>query len=568
MISTDRGIHFPGGQTATLRKIFILSGLAVMLIGLGAVAQDKPNHDLASRLTPEVLATVFPDADRIGPTEGEPPAAAVYKGDEIVAYIFSTLDVVAAPGYTGVPFDVIAAVDTQGTLSGAKVVFHKEPYVIREPIRQVKLDNFLANHEAYTAVGVNAGFLRPDVVAGATVSARAMRAALIDTARFILRSRVNRPIVTEPTLDREGFRLASVAELMADRSVTRRTVTYAEITAMFTEKGGVGAVPDGKPLDPEAVFSDVYTSLITPPSIGRNLFAAKSFKSYLLKWPDDGFIILVAADGAYDVRGMSYHRKALGNMFDRLQVVQGENTFRFHRDNFRRLGTRGRGDAITARRSISLFYLPKDSGFDPLAPWRVDILVNGKGPNGPVTVDFDVPYQLPARHILMPEPEPVPAWVEAWRDETRDVTILGAGLLALTTMLAFQTPLARRPRLHRWMRNGFLAFILVWLGWIAGGQLTILTLVNYVTAPFRNVGYGFYLAEPLIVMLAAYTAVSLFLLGRGVFCGWLCPFGALQEFLAQFSRLLRLPQWTPGAKLNQYLWLGKYVAAAVLLGLP
>ena len=61
--------------------------------------------------------------------------------------------------------------------------------------------------------------------------------------------------------------------------------------------------------------------------------------------------------------------------------------------------------------------------------------------------------------------------------------------------------------------------------------------------------------------------MSLLILGRGVFCGWLCPFGALQELLAQSARALRLPQWNPSQKLQERLWLGKYVSAAVVLGL-
>jgi polyferredoxin len=61
--------------------------------------------------------------------------------------------------------------------------------------------------------------------------------------------------------------------------------------------------------------------------------------------------------------------------------------------------------------------------------------------------------------------------------------------------------------------------------------------------------------------------VSVVLIGRGVFCGWLCPFGALQELLAQVSRALRVPQWSPSAALEKRLWMGKYIAAAAVLAL-
>ncbi|HUV32439.1 MAG TPA: 4Fe-4S binding protein, partial [Devosiaceae bacterium] len=100
-----------------------------------------------------------------------------------------------------------------------------------------------------------------------------------------------------------------------------------------------------------------------------------------------------------------------------------------------------------------------------------------------------------------------------------------------------------------------------------GAQLSIVHVINYLQAPFTGFGLGFYLAEPLIVMITAYTAISLVLLGRGVFCGWLCPFGALQELLARVARALNLPQWNPSELLQRRLWNLKYVSLFVVVGL-
>src|SRR5499427_4416046 len=99
---------------------------------------------LRERLTPDVMAVVYPGAERRGPEEGSPPAIAVYKGDAVVAYLFSTLDIIAAPGYSTTPFDVIAGVDLTGHITGAKVVFHDEPHIAGDKIRQKELDTFLA----------------------------------------------------------------------------------------------------------------------------------------------------------------------------------------------------------------------------------------------------------------------------------------------------------------------------------------------------------------------------------------------------------------------------------------
>src|SRR5205807_4397459 len=137
---------------------------------------------LRERLTPEVMAVVYPGgAERLGPEEGSPPAARVYQGDKVVAYVFSTLDIVAATGYSTTPFDVIGGVDLDGRITGAKVVFHNENYIVHDTVRQRLLDTFLAREAGRPVRGTPASALPPDFVAGATISARAMRAAVLAT---------------------------------------------------------------------------------------------------------------------------------------------------------------------------------------------------------------------------------------------------------------------------------------------------------------------------------------------------------------------------------------------------
>jgi NosR/NirI family nitrous oxide reductase transcriptional regulator len=517
---------------------------------------------LNERLTPDVLAVVYPGgAERLGSEEGSPPAIAVYKDDKVVAFIFSTLDIVAAPGYSSTPFDVIAGVDLDGRITGAKVVFHNESYIVHDNLRQRLLDTFLAREAGRPLRGAAANALPPDYVAGATISARAMRAALLATANLVLRARVARVSVTVPTLDVESFSIKSFDELLAQGAVVRRRLTSGEVAAALAEAGAPNAKLEVSLRKSDDVYIDFMTGLFTPPTIGANLIGVPGFEEYKRGMANGAQAIFVASSGPYDFLGTKYFRASEGNRFDRLRLVQDGRTFGFVQDDYFYPG------GFRGQQVAGVFALAPNSGFDPVRPWRLELLVNGAGAT-PVSVAFGLDYKIPDVFVLMPEePEPPPLspWVEAWSDARVNVTILALLLSALTLIFVFQETLARSRRAHRLVRNGFLLVVLVWLGWNAGAQLSIVNVMNYLLAPFKHFDLGFYLAEPLIVILAVYTLVSVLLIGRGVFCGWLCPFGALQELLGQMSRALGVPQWTPPAALEKRLWMGKYIAAAAVL---
>jgi transcriptional regulator of nitric oxide reductase len=558
-------VHVPNQEAVPARRslLFLTLFLSILLGASQVHAQAGP---LSGRLTPEVMAIIWPGAERLGPEGGKPPAIPVYRNGKIAGYIFSTLDVVHAPGFSGIPFDVIAGVDLTGHISGAKAVFEREPHIYQDEIRQPQLDTFLARTAGMASQGANSGALHPDYVDGATVSAREMRDAVFQSAQLVLAGRgLVETKVSGPSLDFDGFRQMSWDDLLAEGAIVHKVISGNDIATALRKANVAGGKLDVPPPGPDKSYIDIYTGLATPAAIGKNVlgsdyaayFGPRGKSMIFAPWK-----IFVASKGPYDFvddRG--------ANRFDRLRVVQGGQVYPFTASQYQGISTGGH-DGIRALDHAAVFTLPANARFDPLKPWRLELLVTGRTAAGAaISLAFPVDYQLPASHILMPPAPPAPAWIQAWRDSRTNVAIESALLALLTLIFAFQAKLAQSRRAHRAIRNLFLLFVVVWEGWIAGGQFSILNIINYTQAPFRHFAFSYYLGEPLMVMIALYTAISLLLLGRGVFCGWLCPFGALQELLAQFSRVIGLPQYNPPESVQKYLWLGKYVSAALVLGL-
>jgi polyferredoxin len=104
-----------------------------------------------------------------------------------------------------------------------------------------------------------------------------------------------------------------------------------------------------------------------------------------------------------------------------------------------------------------------------------------------------------------------------------------------------------------------LTWTLVWLGWYAGAQLTVVNVISDVHALVTDFRWDFVLVDPLIAILSAFTLIGLFLWGRAVFCGWLCPFGALQELLSMAVQRFGVRQIRIPTALHERLIALKYL---------
>ncbi len=547
-----------------------LWGLVVALLWshIGAVcAQQSHQPDW-----PETAARVaFPSGDAYGTPTGEPPAAPVYEAGQLAGYVFSSRQVVQSTGYSAKPLDLLVGLDLAGRITGAALMEHHEPILVIGVTDQDLLEFIgqFVGHDVRDPIGfseVAEGAKQFDAVSGATISSLVISDAILRSARAIAASR-GLLGAGESDLRFADYSEAGWTDLNADGSLVNLRITVGEARRAIEGLGG-RLLPENVPLpDDDRVLLDLFAGLASPTRVGRNLLGERPLARLLAAGHAGDHLLFVAGSGLYSFKGRRYRKSG---HFDRIQLVQGNRTLRFYREDQTSFEALALDDAPELR-EIAVFRIKPQSGFDPAKPWRLQLLVQGVEQDGQMaTALFELRYRLPERYQAVESAiaaEDAPLWVRNWQHRKLEIAGLAVGLLLLTLILVFQDALASRRQLYLTLRKGFLLYTLIYIGWWAGAQLSVVNVLTFSDAIITDFHWEFFLLEPLIFILWGYVAIAMIFWGRGVFCGWLCPFGALQELLAGLARMMRVPEWRLPFGLHERLWPIKYVAFFALFAL-
>ena len=495
-------------------------------------------------------------------------------GGEPIGYAFETAPLAPIPGFSGQPVNLLVSLDRDGQFLDVLVLSQNEPVFV-SGLGPAPLNGFVRQYRGHSiaeniTVGVPYGDAETDIsthtyldgVSKATASVRIVNETVLAAALKVAREQLEGVAPRASTKPRTDiFEPMNFEDLIAAGLISRLIVKNREIEEAFA--GSLWAADDAEAKqNPDDLYLDLYVADLGIPTVAKALIDDETRRLVASAVREHEEPILVMARGRHPLLDPDFVRNTAPD----------------------RIGVRQEGYPIAVRDAdvevvlndeapdvdeMIILRLDTRLGFDPGRPYEFYVrAVRDHGMFMPERGMRDLKLDVTPPEQFFAEPnkiEPRPVWlaaiIERWLDLI-GLAVFGAGLFWL--LLQRQRTVAAHPLFPR-LRLGALITMTVFVGWYGQGQLSIVTPLATISTLVEGGSFLFLLYDPFSLLLWTIVLVSLFVFGRGFFCGWLCPYGALQELSHRLARWLKLPNFRLPDLWDRRLKWVKYAVLAVLV---
>lgn len=550
-------------------KVLIKAVAAIVFSAFAALAQPLSRDDIAPMIVPPM---------ELGERLNDRGVwSLLNSGGAQAGFVFETEPMAPLPGFSGAPINMLVILDLDGRYLDVRLISHNEPifvsglgeapfYRFFEQYRGLSISDTIVVGTPYGDADQGSALVYLDGVTKATASVRIAHESLLAAVHQVAREKMQGVAAGPPGFPDPDYREAlSWNDLVSQGLVTRKVVLNHEIDAEFA--GTVWSDDDAEAqADPNGVYLDLWIVDLGPPSIAEAVLDEESLADLqeFLSISENDEPILVIDIGRHGLVGEDFVRNTAP---DWLSATQDSLPIALRDSD---LWVSLKSDVHEELHDGVRLILRTDRrvGFDPTREWELNVkAVREHGMFRPEigSVTIPVKHQTDARFFRKPEViKPLPPWLEALNARVTDLAILGAFIAALFMLLGPGMRWFASRKLFTPARLAILAVVAGFVGWWGQGQLSVVTVLGVIRAAWEGGSYAFLVYDPFSLLVWAAAIAGFLLWGRGLFCGWLCPFGALQEFAHHIGRALRLPRLEPAAHWDRRL---KWIKYAVLAGL-
>ncbi len=556
-----------------------LTTIFLLIFSVNLFATPDSINPRFSRDIQQQLIQHFPDGTHFGKLDQITNTWQLLDNQEIVGYVFETSSQVSIPAYSGKPVNLAIAIDNNGQFKFVWVIEHHEP-ILLVGIPEQKLNDFAMQYvgnsvtdKIRVSANVKPDEISVDAVTGATVTVivvneTIMRAANKAAVALGLIKPTAQDSLPISKLNPIIFEQADWNQLTGDGSIRRLHLLREDIDEAFL-KTPASEVNVASGNEKQDTFIDLYYTYLNPVSVGKNLLGESEYQ-WLMKLLKPGeHAVALMASGRYSFRGNGFVR---GGIFDRISLTQKGADISFRDLDYYRLNDIY-PTGFPYFEEMAIFIVRDHFNFDPGLSWDVNLLVRRQvGPIESSFVNFSSSYQTPEAYIIRPTAEeieaakPLPLWVSVWQQKSFQLIILISSLVLLIVVIFLQDWLIYYPRFFHNLRRIYLVYTIIFVGWYGLGQLSVVNVFTFVQALFSNFSWDIFYMDPFLFIIWTFTAATILLWGRGIFCGWLCPFGALQELINEAARKLKIRQFELPFRIHEKLWAIKYLIFLALFG--
>lgn len=501
-------------------------------------------------------AEVMPAAVQFRPVADAKHWQGLDQDGEVVGWIALSTDFVDIKAYSSKPLVTLVGLDPDGIITGARVVHHSEPILLIGIPEQALYDfvDFYAGQPALQRIVVGraskADVVSVDAISGATVTVLAQNTTVLETARalgtsvgvFPVSVMVQGHFVEDP--------VPWTFEQMLERgALGRLVVTAADM--------GLDESPDA--------YVDLFFGVADAPQVGVPLLGENNYAYYMARLEPEEHLFVIFNTGTGSFKGSAFVR---GGIFDRVRVQQGLREISFRDTDYWNLPEAAAEDAPEMTEG-ALFIL-RGGRFAPGSPYDLIFLGSRYDHRGAFTRDFrefTASHQLPETlYIVDTRAGGGIPWRQAWSNRRVEVGVFAAYLMLVVALFLarrFLTMDAKRlDRLH----TASMIFGFTVVGVYMGAQPSVTQILTALDSLAHEWRWDLFLSEPFIFIGWIFIVSVSLIWGRGVFCGWVCPYGAMNELAFKISKRLGFQGYELPERIHGKLRYLRYVILVVLIG--